>query len=204
MFTSFVGLLFTGYPIAFVLGGVAVSFIFGGYAADYFGYTLTLDHAGTKLYLGGAAGFVNRIYGGLLRKPELVALPMFIFMGLLLDRSGIAERMMLAMQQVFGQIRGGLAICVVFIGITCCKYWNYWGICRIAWAHWSTSDAPARVCTVSCNWNCMFRGHTRHSDAPQHHACDYGRPGIRAIGDHLWGNSSASCLPVCMSSTCFV
>jgi tripartite ATP-independent transporter DctM subunit len=117
MFTSFVGLLFTGYPIAFVLGGVAVSFIFVGYAADYFGYTLTLDHAGTKLYLGSAAGFVNRIYGGLLRKPELVALPMFIFMGLLLDRSGIAERMMLAMQQVFGQIRGGLAICVVFIGI---------------------------------------------------------------------------------------
>ena len=117
MFTSFVGLLFTGYPIAFVLGGVAVSFIFVGYAADYFGYTLTLDHAGTKLYLGSAAGFVNRIYGGLLRKPELVALPMFIFMGLLLDRSGIAERMMLAMQQIFGQIRGGLAICVVFIGI---------------------------------------------------------------------------------------
>ena len=117
MFISFVGLLFTGYPIAFVLGGVAVAFIFVGYAADYFGYTLTLDHAGTKLYLGSAAGFVNRIYGGLLRKPELVALPMFIFMGLLLDRSGIAERMMAAMQQIFGRIRGGLAICVVFIGI---------------------------------------------------------------------------------------
>jgi len=117
MFATFVGLLFTGYPIAFVLGGVAVAFIFVGYAADYFGYTLTLDHAGTKLYLGSAAGFVNRIYGGLLRKPELVALPMFIFMGLLLDRSGIAERMMTAMQQIFGQIRGGLAICVVLIGI---------------------------------------------------------------------------------------
>ncbi len=117
MFATFVGLLFTGYPIAFVLGGVAVAFIFVGYAADYLGYTLTLDHAGTKLYLGSAAGFVNRIYGGLLRKPELVALPMFIFMGLLLDRSGIAERMMTAMQQIFGQIRGGLAICVVLIGI---------------------------------------------------------------------------------------
>jgi tripartite ATP-independent transporter DctM subunit len=117
MFVSFVGLLFTGFPIAFVLGGVAVAFIFVGYAADYFGYTLTLESAGTKLYLGSAAGFVHRIYGGLLRKPELVALPMFIFMGLLLDRSGIAERMMTAMEQIFGQIRGGLAICVVFIGI---------------------------------------------------------------------------------------
>ena len=109
-------MLFTGYPIAFVLGGVAVSFIFVGYAADYFGYTLTLDHAGTKLYLGSAAGFVNRIYGGLLENQSWLHY-MFIFMGLLLDRSGIAERMMLAMQQIFGQIRGGLAICVVFIGI---------------------------------------------------------------------------------------
>ena len=117
MFVSFVVLLFTGYPIAFVLGGVAVAFIFVGYTTDYLGYTLTFDHSGTKLYLGSAAGFVNRIYGGLFRKPELVALPMFIFMGLLLDRSGMAKRMMRAMQQLFGRVRGGLAICVVLIGI---------------------------------------------------------------------------------------
>ncbi len=117
MFVSFVALLFTGYPIAFVLGGVAVAFIFVGYTTDYFGYTLTFDHAGTKLYLGSAAGFVNRIYGGLLRKPELVALPMFIFMGLLLDRSGMATRMMRAMQHLLRRVRGGLAICVVLIGI---------------------------------------------------------------------------------------
>ena len=117
MFGSFVALLFTGYPIAFVLSGVAVAFIAVGYVTDYLGYTLTFDHAGTKLYLGSAAGFVNRIYGGLLRKPELVALPMFIFMGLLLDRSGMAKRMMRAMQQLFGRVRGGLAICVVLIGI---------------------------------------------------------------------------------------
>ena len=61
MFVSFVVLLFTGYPIAFVLGGIAVAFIFVGYATDYLGYTLTFDHPGTKLYLGSAAGFVNRI-----------------------------------------------------------------------------------------------------------------------------------------------
>ena len=52
MFVSFVALLFTGYPIAFVLGGVAVAFIFVGYTTDYLGYTLTFDHSGTKLYLG--------------------------------------------------------------------------------------------------------------------------------------------------------
>ena len=117
MFISFMAVLFSGFPIAFVLGGIAIAFIGLGYAADFFGYTLNAAHPGTKLYLGTAAGFVNRIYGGLLTKPELVALPMFIFMGLLLDRSGMAEQMMQAMQRLFGRVRGGLAISVVLIGI---------------------------------------------------------------------------------------
>ena len=90
MFATFLALIFTGFPIAFVLGGVAVWFIAVGYGTDFVGYTLSADHPGTKFYLGTAAAFVNRIYGGLLNKPELVALPMFIFMGLLLDRSGLA------------------------------------------------------------------------------------------------------------------
>ncbi len=47
----------------------------------------------------------------------LVALPMFIFMGLMLDKSGVAERMMHAMQGLFGRVRGGLAIAVTLIGI---------------------------------------------------------------------------------------
>ena len=117
MFASFMLVLFSGFPIAFVLGGIAVVFIGVGYAADFVGYTLNATHPGTKLYLGTAAGFVNRIYGGLLTKPELVALPMFIFMGLLLDRSGMAKQMMQAMQRLFGRVRGGLAISVVLIGI---------------------------------------------------------------------------------------
>jgi tripartite ATP-independent transporter DctM subunit len=47
----------------------------------------------------------------------LVALPMFIFMGLMLDQSGVAERLMLSMQELFGKVRGGLAITVTLIGI---------------------------------------------------------------------------------------
>lgn len=117
MFATFIAVLFSGFPLAFVLGGIAVVFIAAGYATDFVGYTLSAEHPGTKLYLGTAAGFVNRIYGGLLTKPELVALPMFIFMGLLLDRSGMARRMMQAMQRLFGRVRGGLAISVVLIGI---------------------------------------------------------------------------------------
>ncbi len=47
----------------------------------------------------------------------LVALPMFIFMGLMLDKSGVAERMMHSMQKLFGRVRGGLAITVTLIGV---------------------------------------------------------------------------------------
>jgi tripartite ATP-independent transporter DctM subunit len=110
MFLTFIGLLFTGYPIAFVLGGVAM--IFGGiaYLSDVYLGTLTgIDF----LYVGMV---VNRIYK-LMDNWVLVAVPMFIFMGLMLDRSGIAERMMKAMQEVFGKVRGGLAVTVTFIGI---------------------------------------------------------------------------------------
>jgi tripartite ATP-independent transporter DctM subunit len=110
MFLTFIGLLFTGYPIAFVLGGVAM--IFGGvaYLSDLYLGTMTgIDF----LYVGMV---VNRIYK-LMDNWVLVAVPMFIFMGLMLDRSGIAERMMKAMQEVFGKVRGGLAVTVTFIGI---------------------------------------------------------------------------------------
>jgi len=117
MFATFLALIFTGFPIAFVLGGVAVLFIAVGYGTDFTGYTLSAEYPGTRFYLGTAAAFVNRIYGGLLNKPELVALPMFIFMGLLLDRSGLAAGMLTAMQQLFGRVRGGLAISVVVIGV---------------------------------------------------------------------------------------
>jgi tripartite ATP-independent transporter DctM subunit len=110
MFLTFIGLLFTGYPIAFVLGGVAM--IFGGiaYLSDIYLGTITgIDF----MYVGMV---VNRIYK-LMDNWVLVAVPMFIYMGLMLDRSGIAERMMKAMQEVFGKVRGGLAVTVTVIGI---------------------------------------------------------------------------------------
>ncbi len=110
MFLTFVGLLFTGFPVAWVLGGVGVLFTGVGYIADqYFGTITGLDY----LTLGLS---VNRIYK-FMDNWVLVALPMFIFMGLMLDRSGIAENMMQAMQDLFGKVRGGLAVTVAVIGI---------------------------------------------------------------------------------------
>ena len=110
MFITFVGFLFTGIPVAYVLAGVGVLFAGVGYLSDQYLGTITgLDF----LTLGLV---VNRIYK-IMDNWVLVALPMFIFMGLMLDRSGVAERMMRAMQELFGEVRGGLAVTVTVIGI---------------------------------------------------------------------------------------
>ncbi|RJQ65620.1 MAG: TRAP transporter large permease subunit [Desulfobacteraceae bacterium] len=110
MFLTFIGLLFTGFPIAFVLGGVAILFTLVGYLSDMYLGTITgIDYT----VIGMVA---NRIYK-LMDNWVLVAIPMFIFMGMMMDRSGIAEKMMHSMQDLFGRVRGGLAITVTLIGV---------------------------------------------------------------------------------------
>jgi tripartite ATP-independent transporter DctM subunit len=110
MVFAFIGLLFTGFPIAFVLGGVAMLFAVIGYCSDLWLGTVTgLDYLTVGLV-------VNRLYK-VMYNWIMIALPLFIFMGLMLDRSGIAEKMMKAMQNLFGKVRGGLAISVTTIGI---------------------------------------------------------------------------------------
>jgi tripartite ATP-independent transporter DctM subunit len=110
MFVSFALMLFTGFPVAWVLAGIGMLFAGVGYLSDIYLDTMTgLDF----LTLGLV---VNRIFK-IMDNWVLVALPMFIFMGLMLDKSGIAERMMHAMQDLFGQVRGGLAVTVTVIGI---------------------------------------------------------------------------------------
>jgi len=110
MFISFIGLLFTGIPVAWVLGGIGVVFAGLGYLADQYLDTITgLDF----LTLGLV---VNRVWK-IMDNWILVALPMFIFMGNMLDKSGVAERLMSSMQELFGHVRGGLAVTVTVIGI---------------------------------------------------------------------------------------
>jgi TRAP-type mannitol/chloroaromatic compound transport system permease large subunit len=110
MFGSFILLLFTGIPVAYVLGGIGVVFAAVGYFADIYLDTFTgLDYTSLGLV-------VNRIYK-IMDNWILVALPMFIFMGNMLDKSGIAEKLMSSMQALFGKVHGGLAITVMAIGI---------------------------------------------------------------------------------------
>ncbi len=110
MFVSFIALLFTGFPVAWVLAGVGIAFAGVGWWTDDIGLTATgLDYNTLGLLVG-------RIFG-IMDNWVLIALPMFIFMGLMLEKSGVAERMMQSMQKLFGNVRGGLAVTVALIGI---------------------------------------------------------------------------------------
>lgn len=108
----FILLLFTGFPIAWILGGLSLLFAGSGILLyDVFDVdTFLMD--GWSRY----AIISDRIWAQV-QNWVLVALPMFIFMGQMLDRSGVAERLMSNFVRVFGRLRGGLALTVVIIGV---------------------------------------------------------------------------------------
>ncbi|MEM9156961.1 MAG: TRAP transporter large permease subunit [Cyanobacteria bacterium P01_F01_bin.33] len=102
MFAGALVLLSLGYPVAFSLGGVAVLFAGIGIALGIF----------DPVFL---TAMPQRIFG-IMNNFTLLAIPYFIFMGSMLEKSGIAENLLETMGQVFGRVRGGLAIAVVVVG----------------------------------------------------------------------------------------
>lgn len=92
--------IFIGYPVAFVLGGVGVVFAFIG--------DLPLAFLGIG---------VSRIYAGVISNWLLLAVPLFVFMGSLLDKSGLAENLLYSLERLLGGRPGGLAISVALLGI---------------------------------------------------------------------------------------
>ncbi|MEP0960194.1 MAG: TRAP transporter large permease subunit [Roseobacter sp.] len=120
MFGVFIVMLFRGVPVAYALVGVSIAFIvLGMFVLDPNRHAINeyihFDRTGItykKLFANG-----GRFFGGIIKNPVLVALPMFIFMGLMLDQSGVAQRMMKSMQVLFGALKGGLALAVMLIGI---------------------------------------------------------------------------------------
>ncbi|MGB0713812.1 MAG: TRAP transporter large permease subunit, partial [Gammaproteobacteria bacterium] len=111
MFATFGLLLFTGFPVAWVLAGTSVIWTGIGIASvEYFGADLWFDW-------GSSLGLMPERLWALVNSETLVALPMFIFMGIMLDQSGIAERLMENMVKLFGRVRGGYAVTVIVIGL---------------------------------------------------------------------------------------
>ena len=120
MFITFIFFLFNGIPVAYSLVGVSLLFVIVGEVVldpsrKLINEYIEFDRTGItyiKLFANG-----GRFFGGIIKNPVLVALPMFIFMGLMLDQSGVAQRMMRSMQVLFGALKGGLALSVMLIGI---------------------------------------------------------------------------------------
>lgn len=97
MFAAVFLLLMAGYPVAFTLGGVALVFGLAAFGFNLF-YLLPL-----------------RIWG-IMDNYVLIAVPLFIFMGVMLEKSGLAEELLETMALLFGRLRGGLAVSVVVVG----------------------------------------------------------------------------------------
>ncbi len=120
MFLGFIFLLFRGIPVAFALVGISLIFaLFAEIFLDPFRASfrdiIEFDRTGIDYQRLGALS--GRLFGNIVKNPVLVALPMFIFMGLMLDQSGVAQRMMHSMQKLFGGLKGGLSLTVMLIGI---------------------------------------------------------------------------------------
>ena len=110
MFLAFIGLIFTGFPVAWVLGGLAVLF-------TALGILLRVDFdLPIAMSWDYSSIAVERMWD-VMNNWVLVALPMFIFMGLMLDKSGVAQRLMTNFVKLFGAVRGGMAVTVALIGI---------------------------------------------------------------------------------------
>ncbi|MEJ2087628.1 MAG: TRAP transporter large permease subunit [Gammaproteobacteria bacterium] len=110
MFASFIVLVFSGFPVAWILGGLSVIFTALAIVLEAdFNVPIGMGWEYTSLT-------VDRIWN-VMENWVMVALPMFIFMGLLLDRSGMANQLMISFSRLFGGIRGGLAVTVTLIGL---------------------------------------------------------------------------------------
>jgi tripartite ATP-independent transporter DctM subunit len=102
MFAGLVLFLLLGYPVAFALAANGLLFAFIGIQSGLFDLTLL-------------QALPERVYG-IVSNPTLLAIPFFTFMGLVLERSGMAEELLDTVGQLFGRVRGGLAFAVVLVG----------------------------------------------------------------------------------------
>ena len=103
MFFVVVAVLLAGFPVAFSLGGVALIFATGGIVAGVF------DAAFLQT-------MPNRLFG-IMTNETLIAVPLFVFMGVTLERAKIAENLLDNLSRLFGRLRGGLGIAVTVVGM---------------------------------------------------------------------------------------
>jgi tripartite ATP-independent transporter DctM subunit len=103
LFVSVILVLLAGFPVALTLGGTALSLAVVGVLTDTFPQALL-------------SGLPNRVFG-IMGNETLIAVPLFVFMGVTLERARIAEELLDTMSSLFGTLRGGLGISVTIVGM---------------------------------------------------------------------------------------
>jgi tripartite ATP-independent transporter DctM subunit len=103
LFASVIIILLAGFPVAFTMGGTALVFAGLGIMAGVFNDALL-------------ASLPNRIFG-IMTNETLVAVPLFVFMGVTLERAHIAEDLLETLSSLFGSLRGGLGVSVTLVGM---------------------------------------------------------------------------------------
>jgi len=103
MFLAICGVLLLGYPVAFTLAGTALAFAALGSQLERFDPSFL-------------EALPNRLYG-IMTNETLIAVPLFVFMGVMLERSRVAEQLLDTMAALFGPLRGGLGISVTLVGM---------------------------------------------------------------------------------------
>ncbi|MGD9384944.1 MAG: TRAP transporter large permease subunit, partial [Thioalkalispiraceae bacterium] len=103
---SVFAVLLSGYPVAFAYGGTALLFYFIG------SYFMPGIFDATAMNL-----FDNNLNALISRRDMLIAVPLFVFMGVMLERSKVAEELLETMGLLFGPLRGGLGISVLIVGM---------------------------------------------------------------------------------------
>lgn len=102
MFAALIAFILKGYPVAFTISGVATGFALLGWALGAFSMNLM--------------GALGQRFFAILTNPVLTAIPLFVLMGVVLEKSRIAEELLETMGRLFGRIRGGLGVSVVVVG----------------------------------------------------------------------------------------
>ncbi len=102
MFAALIVVILLGYPVAFAIAGVATAFALIGWWVDAFSL--------------GMMGALGQRFFGIMTNPVLTAIPLFVLMGVVLEKSRIAEDLLETMGRLFGTIRGGLGVSVMLVG----------------------------------------------------------------------------------------
>jgi len=102
MFAALIVFILMGYPVAFTIAGVATAFAILGWWLDVFSINLM--------------GALGQRFFAVMTNPVLTAIPLFVLMGVVLEKSRIAEELLETMGRLFGAMRGGLGVSVILVG----------------------------------------------------------------------------------------